>query len=78
MTYPGATDEETVYKWLDAEKRRDRLGRWTQTLYDPVRRAVTTKDAAGQTTQYQYGVSGCSSCSSGDEKLRSSSIRTVT
>jgi RHS repeat-associated protein len=69
VTYPDTTFEETVYKHLDPEKRRDRLGRWTQTFYDPVRRVVATKDAAGQTTQYQYGGSGCSSCSGGGEKL---------
>ena len=47
VTYPDATYEETVYKWLDAEKRRDRLGRWTQTFYDALRRPVAVRDAAG-------------------------------
>jgi RHS repeat-associated protein len=69
VTYPDTTYEETVYDRLDAEKRRDRLGRWTQTFYDALRRAVATKDAAGQITQYQYGVAGCSSCSGGGERL---------
>jgi RHS repeat-associated protein len=30
---------------------------------------VATRDAAGGTTQYQYGSSGCSSCSGGGDKL---------
>jgi YD repeat-containing protein len=69
VTYPDTTYEETVYNRLDAEKRRDRLGRWTQTFHDALGRPVATRDAAGQTTQYQYGGSGCSSCGSGGDKL---------
>ena len=69
VTYPDTTYEETVYNWLDAEKRRDRLGRWTQTFYDALRRPVATRDAAGQTTQYQYGGSGCTSCAGGGDRL---------
>ncbi len=69
VTYPDATYEQTTYNRLDAEKRRDRLGRTTQTYYDALRRPVATRDALGQTTQYQYGGSGCSSCGSGGDKL---------
>jgi RHS repeat-associated protein len=69
VTYPDTTYEETVYNKLDAEKRRDRLGKWTQTFYDALRRPVATRDAAGGTTQYQYGAAGCSSCSGGGDKL---------
>jgi RHS repeat-associated protein len=69
VTYPDTTYEETVYKWLDAEKRRDRLGKWTQTFYDALRRPVATRDAAGGTTQYQYGAAGCTSCSGGGDRL---------
>jgi YD repeat-containing protein len=61
-TYPDGTYEETTYNRLDPEKRRDRLGRWAQTFYDALRRPVAMRDAAGQTTQYQYGGAGCSSC----------------
>ena len=43
VTYPDTTYEETVYNRLDAEKRRDRLGRWTQTFYDALRRPVATQ-----------------------------------
>jgi RHS repeat-associated protein len=69
VTYPDTTYEQTVYKWLDAERRRDRLGRWTQTLYDALRRPVATRDALGGTTQYQYGAAGCVACSGGGDRL---------
>jgi RHS repeat-associated protein len=69
VSYPDSTYEETVYKWLDVEKRRDRLGRWTQTVNDALGRVVATRDALGGTTQYQYGAAGCSACSGGGEKL---------
>jgi RHS repeat-associated protein len=71
VSYPDGTYKETVYNRLDAEKRRDRLGRWTQTLHDALRRPIATRDAAGQTTQYEYGGPGsaCASCSGGGDKL---------
>ena len=69
VTYPDTTYEQTTYNRLDAEKRRDRLGRTTQTYFDALRRPVATRDALGQTTQYQYGGSGCSSCGSGGDRL---------
>jgi len=69
VTYPDTTFEETVYNRLDAQTRRDRLGRLTQTFYDALRRPVATRDGAGQTTQYQYGGSGCASCGAGGDKL---------
>ena len=69
VTYPDTTYEQTIYNRLDAEKRRDRLGRTTQTLFDAIRRPVATRDALGQTTQYEYGGSGCSSCGSDGDKL---------
>ena len=69
VTYPDTTYEQTIYNRLDAEKRRDRLGRTTQTLFDAIRRPVATRDALGQTTQYEYGGSGCSSCGSHGDRL---------
>jgi RHS repeat-associated protein len=68
-TYPDGTYEETTYNRLDAEGRRDRLGRWSSTFHDPLRRVVATRDAAGDTTQYQYGGSGCTSCAGGGDRL---------
>jgi len=58
VTWPDATYEETVYKWLDAVKRRDRLGRWTETYYDALRQVVAVRDAAGNTTSYQQCACG--------------------
>jgi RHS repeat-associated protein len=69
LTFPDTTYEETVYSRLDAEKQRDRLGRWTQTFYDALRRPVAVRDAAGGTTQYQYGNFGCPSCGGAADKL---------
>jgi RHS repeat-associated protein len=69
VTYPDGTYEETVYNRLDAEKRRDRLGRWTHLFHDARRRLVATRDAQGGTTQFQYGASGCASCGGGGDKV---------
>jgi RHS repeat-associated protein len=54
ITYPDTTSEETVYNKLDAEKQRDRLGRWAYTFYDALRRPVATRDSAGRTTTMQW------------------------
>jgi RHS repeat-associated protein len=54
VTYPDGTYEETVYNRLDAEKRRDRLGRWSETFYDALRRPVATRDPLGRTTTQQW------------------------
>jgi len=47
VTHPDGTYEQTVYGRLDAEQRRDRLGRWTRTFYDALRRPIAFRDAAG-------------------------------
>jgi YD repeat-containing protein len=49
-TYPDGTYEEIVYNRFDPERRRDRLGRWTYTFYDALRRVTATRDPAGRTT----------------------------
>jgi len=54
VTYPDATYEQTIYNRLDAEQRRDRLGRWSRTFYDALRRVVATRDPAGRTTTYVW------------------------
>ncbi len=54
VTYPDGTYEETVYEKLDAVAHRDRLGRWTRTFYDALRRPVATRDPAGRTVQQQF------------------------
>jgi RHS repeat-associated protein len=69
ITYPDGTYEETAYDKLDASKRRDRLGRWTQTFYDALRRPVATRDTAGRTVQKNEWVSCASGCGGGGAKL---------
>ena len=68
-TYPDGTYEETVYDKLDAVKHRDRMGRWTQTFYDALRRPVATRDPAGRTTQKNEWASCPSGCGGGGAKL---------
>jgi RHS repeat-associated protein len=50
VTYPDGTYEQTIYDRLDARRHRDRLGRWTQTDHDAMRRVVSIQNALGQTT----------------------------
>lgn len=53
-TYPDATFEQTAYDRLDPVRRRDRLGRWSYTFYDALRRVVATRDPLGRTIQQQW------------------------
>ena len=72
VTYPDGTYEETDYDKLDAVKQRDRLGRWTQTFYDALRRPVATRDPAGRITQRNEWVSapaGCGGCGGAGSKV---------
>jgi RHS repeat-associated protein len=73
-TFPDATFEETVYNRLDAEKQRDRLGRWTHTFHDAVRRVVAVRDPQGRTTTFQWestsgGTCGGGGCGSPDKLI---------
>lgn len=62
-TYPDGTYEETVYDRLSPVRRRDRLGRWTHTFYDALRRVVSTRDPEGRMVRQEW-------CTCGDmEKL---------
>jgi RHS repeat-associated protein len=70
VTYPDGTYEEMTYNRLDTTRRRDRLGRWTESFYDALRHLVSTKDPAGGTTQYYYGTGGCTSCGCGDKLVK--------
>ena len=54
ITYPDLSYRETIYNRLDPEKRRDRLGRWTETFYDALRRAVASRDPLGRTRTQQW------------------------
>jgi RHS repeat-associated protein len=54
VTHEDSTYEEIVYNRLDAEKVRDRLGRWSYTNYDAVGRPVAFIDPEGRTTFLQW------------------------
>jgi RHS repeat-associated protein len=56
--YPDGTYEETAYNRLDAEKTRDRRGRWSHTFHDALRRLVSTRDPLGRTTTQQWCTCG--------------------
>jgi RHS repeat-associated protein len=58
VTYPDGTYDETVYNRLDAERHRDRLGRWSHTFYDALRRVVSTRDPAGRTVAQEWCACG--------------------
>ena len=58
IAYPDATYEETVYSKLDEEKHRDRLGRWTHTFHDALRRPASSRDATGDTTTQTWCACG--------------------
>lgn len=54
VTFPDGTYEQTVYNRLDAEQQRDRLGRWSRTFYDALRRPTAARDAAGRTITQEW------------------------
>jgi hypothetical protein len=58
-TYPDTTFDETVYEKLDAVQTRDRLGRWSRTSYDAVRRVTAMREPAGRTITQEW--CGCGS-----------------
>jgi RHS repeat-associated protein len=57
-TYPDTTYEETTYDRLDRRGSRDRLGRWTETLHDPLRRVVSTRDPANRVVTQEWCTCG--------------------
>jgi RHS repeat-associated protein len=58
IIYPNGSYEETKYKWLDAEWRRDALGRWTHYFHDQLRRVVKVEDPLERTTKFNYCICG--------------------
>ena len=58
VAHPDGTFEQMEYEKLDMVGRRDRLGRWTRTLYDPMRRAISVKDPNNGVTTYQWCACG--------------------
>jgi RHS repeat-associated protein len=58
VTYPDSTYEETIYRYLDAEQRRDRLGRWTRYAYDATRRLTSGRDPLGRVVTQEWCTCG--------------------
>jgi RHS repeat-associated protein len=58
VTYPDNTYEETTYERLDPVGHRDRLGRVSQTRYDPLRRPISMRDPLGRTITQQWCTCG--------------------
>jgi len=58
VTFPDGTFQQTIYNRLDPQQQRDRLGRWTYTMYDALRHPVWMYDAAGKTTSYDWCTCG--------------------
>ena len=54
VRYPDGTYEQIVYNRLDPERRRDRLGRWSETLHDRLRRPTVMRDTAGHLTRFEW------------------------
>jgi RHS repeat-associated protein len=59
VTYPDSTYEETTYRYLDPQGRRDRQGRWTRFTYDAARRLTATRDPLGRVVTQEW--CGCGS-----------------
>lgn len=52
ITYPDGSYEQFVYDRLDAVHKRDRIGRWSHTIYDSLRRESANIDPLGRITQF--------------------------
>lgn len=54
VTYPDGTYTQVLYNRLDPEWSRDRLGRWTHVLYDPLRHVSQVQDPLYRKTTYDW------------------------
>jgi YD repeat-containing protein len=54
ITYPDSTFEQVFYGRLDAEKFRDRMGRWTTRTYNALRQVVSERDPLGRMIKYEW------------------------
>jgi RHS repeat-associated protein len=54
VTFPDATFEEIVYEKLDPARERDRLGRWTNRVFDSLRRLSMIADSLGRIVTQQW------------------------
>jgi RHS repeat-associated protein len=71
-TYPDSTYEETTYRFLDPQLRRDRLGRITRYTYDATRRLTAVQDPLGRVVTQEW----CS-CGSLDALVDANGHRTA-
>ncbi len=62
VKYPDNTHEKIEFNRLDPEWGQDRNGRWTQTLYDNLRRPTAIMNPLGQMTVFNW--CGCGSLES--------------
>jgi RHS repeat-associated protein len=58
VTYPDGTYTQVIYDKLDSEWTRDRLGQWSLSLYDPLRRLVLQQDPLLRKTIYERCLCG--------------------
>jgi len=58
VTYPDGTTEHTTYDRLDPQWHQDRMGRWTETIHDNMRRVAVVLDPLSRITQYQWCACG--------------------
>jgi RHS repeat-associated protein len=57
-TYPDGTFEQTQYRFLDVERRRDRKARWTTFTYDKMRRQTSVRDPLTRVVQQDWCTCG--------------------
>jgi RHS repeat-associated protein len=58
ITYPDGTYEQSEYDDHSLVASRDREGRWTRHMYNPLRERVATQDPALRITQFQWCACG--------------------
>jgi RHS repeat-associated protein len=58
VSFPDGTWEQTEYERLDPVRQRDRLGRWSESGRDALRRQVWQRDAAGRMVSQTWCVCG--------------------
>jgi RHS repeat-associated protein len=58
VTYPDGTTEQTQYRFLDAARRKDRMGRWTTFTFDAMRRQTSVRDPLGRVVQQDWCTCG--------------------
>jgi RHS repeat-associated protein len=57
-SHPDGTYEQVIYDRMDPTRTRDRLGRWSETFYDALRRPVAQRDPENRTTVFDWCACG--------------------